>query len=109
MWSRKDCARILALAAVVLAIGLLLFPPVAHPATRPPCGARCLGRWLHADVVVCRLRRGVLLCTAGWLDRHDGRCAHVFEDVAGRIALVPFRPCQLPPMPPRSGGRGLRQ
>lgn len=30
MWSNKDCARILAVAAIVLTVGLLLFPPV-HP------------------------------------------------------------------------------
>lgn len=109
MWSRKDCARVLALAAVVLAIGLLLFPPVSRPATRPPCGATCLGHRLHADVVACRLRGGVLYCAAAWLNRHNGKCARVIEDAAGRIAVIPFRPCRLPSLPEHGGGRGLRQ
>lgn len=69
MWTRNDAARILALAAVVLTVGLLLFPPVAHPApARPPSPAKWIadrvnGRPSDLVAVRClRLGRGWMLC-----------------------------------------------
>lgn len=51
MWSKKDCARILA----ILMVGLLCFPPVARPSVgRRPSPARWL--WQHT-----RARRGELV------------------------------------------------
>lgn len=68
MWTRRDAANILALAAVVLAVGLMLFPPVARPATlHRPSPARWVWKQIHAPrgtlvSVSCRRARPGYLC-----------------------------------------------